>query len=439
MKKIIVLLLSVMIILSLSACSPKEPDTPIKVYDFTNKAYVYVNEYKGDYVLTVQVNISDETVVDELTLDIDSSGYTNLIKEYGSISEEKLFEELCPTEYGKDKMTYFGSDTIGYTTIKSDTLLEKMKEVTVKITVSDKDGNKVLENKEINTAFCGLINHYPEQFNLEIKTCYPSYEQYNSEVHLFEEEYSPVYTVNGKKLGSDAQDSGLYLNEFEVGNTYRIVTGNFRNYDMSSFDDGWFYTYNPDNDFVRVNILGKEELLIDTPEDFSRIEKIDDLSFVINNRGFVEFNNELAYCLIRYNGKYIAYRMYMPDHHIDTYEVDIDEKQTGNMYLSLQQLDSNHIVYEVYSNEFVDKVDELLEDTNALFELYKKYGYTGTIENIEYMKDHSPYESIEFKIIKAEFDIDKFASAIFDINTKEVVYENIPTIVGDIDRIFYMK
>ena len=213
-----------------------------------------------------------------------------------------------------------------------------------------------------------------------------SYEEYYSSIHKYDENdlnkvsddikmyVDSIGLGAARYVGDDITDIQYFL--FGDYSDYCWVSNNTSNdkyilaySDQSStvsissranFDGYWYYYFEKDED---KNIIGLNRLSIN-----NETEEILSESLLENKNILTAFvlDHDVLFTYVEDKDHKIIYRIYLPDMTIDSYRVDIMQQP---WFMLIIPEDSDHIVYQTFSEYYYEKYFEIRNDKDKFYNL----------------------------------------------------------------------
>ncbi len=402
MKKILVIVLTILVALSISGCNNKELE-----YAFDSNLHLYVNEAEDKYVVTLQLNVSDKDVMDKLDTEINIENLSKYISDKGEEKQDDFLISLCPNEYIEEN-GFFNILSVQkvFATEDIEKWLSEATSVKYTITYTDKESGLTKTLRNVEAKVYGIVNNNITNEYVQVPTEIVSYETFFSTEHTYEivkptsdGDNTIVYPF------SDKDGMGIEVTNYAQGIQDRIVLVNskFRVYETIGFDGFRMYYFENQHSVVSYNCFGKKEILYIMEEG----EQFLGESFL---------GNEAMFMMTRKDGKYYGFRFNLSDLKYEKVVLEVNDFFNG--VVGLEDSDStNHLKYTSSNAGYVNKVKELVDNPDKLIALYKKYNRPETEEELRNIADENKYGNIDGSLVYREYGLSEVDSCDYDFTT----------------------
>ncbi len=420
MKKLTILLLSLLVVIGLFGCQSTEEKI---------EKHLSNNECLEAYELALKTE--DKEIIENTILRWQETILKN------EVIDPNFTGLKITKEENKDK---FGENILNY-------MFEKQK----------------LNNDQLDLLF-SLLNGVEEIYwaNKNVMKVYLSLKQYSNDERIwiveernplsYEEYFSKEHTYDEKsKTAIKGKEKEYYYSVVidEMGMAISladkkqyVLFGDFKDYTYLASDGYWIYCA-VGKDLMRISIESEKEVL------FTFAEKIE-----LNTEN-VEYSSEMEfidYDIILFkeiiDDTLYIHRLYVPDKKLDTFEtgltadeyrlfgfgnwinVKYDYFEESRLSQELKsQTSSSHILFYAVNPEYIGKVEELKQNPELCYKLYRKYLYVDSedemkeemTEAFENPFDYSIYGVKKLVwIIENEYKVNRYVNYVIDVSTKEI-------------------
>jgi hypothetical protein len=398
MKKMLILLISLLLLLSISGCQSTEE----KIANHLNN-----KEYLQAYELAAKT--SEEEMMDKIVLQ-----WQQTILENETIDEK--FADL--NMYDKENMNTFASNVLNYLFEKKTPNKEQ-----IELIYSLFDGVKEIRAKSalVKKILVALDNYsYDEKIWIVEERETVSYEEYFSKEHLYSEETVPTIKPNEEAVAAyvSFDELGMLVNvvmnyEYTDIKKQYVLFGQFDYNNTATLASDGYWTYvGCEKEVYRININGEKEILYTLDaEGYSKRPFVD----------FVMLDHDVALLSEVIDDKMYIHRIYLPEKKIETFETMVTGIATRESGIVIEQKSSNHILYFGINPAYLEKVDYLKQHQDLLIDLYKKHIDKNLdeeekrylLETLENPIDSSAVKKLK-EIIEKEYGI--YSSGRYDYN-----------------------
>lgn len=383
MKKILLSMLSVLMILCLFGCQSTEEK--IEKYLSNNeclKAYELALETKDKEIIERVILSWQKAILEREVLD---ENFVDLQKITQIKNQDKFAENILDFMFTKQKLDNSQLELVN-------SLLNGVKEI-------------YWANKKVMNVYLILKEYSNDERSWIVEERSPlSYEEYFSKEHIYTEKSNTTIKSDLEILQSEIlfDEYGMAVNLIFAADKAKkqyVLFGDYSNYIYLASDGYWVYCI-LGKDLLRVSIDGNREVLYSFKEEV----QIHDYktSYLVYDTEFKFIDYDIAlFKEIIDNNMYI-HRMYLPEKKIDSFKLDLTSEEYtwlgfGNFEPHLDkygdetcyynelvgQKSSNHILYYAVNPEYLSKAKMLKENLDLCYELYRKYLYVNTEEEMK--------------------------------------------------------
>lgn len=427
MKKLIFLLISFFIMISLSGCQTKQEKT---------EKYLNDKEFLKAYELAS--TIEDSELIDKVI-----------------ISWQK---EILETEVIDDEFKDLKFKDLKNLKIFSDNILNYMFE-------KEKLDNKQLEllyalfngikdpNSKMNIGVLKVLESYSNDEKIWIveERNPVSYEEYFSQEHIYTDQSQITIKSNEETSYNEIvfDEYGMAVNlVYETGESKKqyVLFGNYTTHTYLASDGYWVYCISG-KELLRISVEGEKEVLYTFDKD---IKLHDNSTHLPYEDDFPIIDYDILLFKEIVDGTIYIHRMYLPEKKIDSFKLSLnsdeyawlgfgnfevftsDDYEMKRNYNGLVgQKSSNHILYYAVNPQYLAKAKILKENLDLCYKLYKKYLYVNSEEQMKsemaIALDNPVAYNYEVKrlkwIIASEYGIEERVNYDLNVLTGEVKIE----------------
>lgn len=435
MKKILVLVMSLLMVLCLCGCQTTQEKAEKHL---SNKEFLKAYELA---LITEEKQLIDRVIIT----------WQKEILETEVIDEE--FKELEIKESKNLKL--FAENILNYMYEK-----EKLDNKQLELVQALFDGIKNIEwgINLVKNVFNVLKSYSNDEKIWFIEERNPvSYEEYFSKEHIYTEESETKINNTKDTVVNEIvfDEYGMAVNVVYEDNTAKkqyVLFGDYTNYNYLASDGYWVYCFYG-KDLLRISIEGEKETLYTFAEDItSSMSNEDYLTYF----KFIDYDIAL-FKEVKDDILYI-HRLYLPEKKLDTFKTKLIGDQHswfgfGNWIIIKYdyfgtsrdshdikpQTSSNQILFFAVNPEYLNKVKKLKENPDLCYKLYKKYLSVNSEEEMKQEMAEAFENPVDYNssgvqkliwIIENEYKINKQANYNLNVLTGEIKISYVAPVIN---------